>query len=212
MISREFEETIKSGKPMAVKSVLLDYLIMDRTFQKFDEALEAAKKLNIIVPYAGDPIEKDSQKWDKEYLNMQKVELMENFSEERIEHLKAVIAKVMPLNEIQNKATHKIDVGTEKKQNNISKKNDKVQFKANVEDVFQEESDTGDGLTGRTVTVCEIKRDKRRTERDKKKEFGNKLIIGGTITAAVGVAIVQPVVVGAGVVITGAGVVKKFSN
>ena len=62
------------------------------------------------------------------------------------------------------------------------------------------------------MTVCEIKRDKRRTERDKKKEFGNKLIIGGTITAAVGVAIVQPVVVGAGVVITGAGVVKKFSN
>lgn len=212
MISREFEETIKSGKPMAVKSVLLDYLIMDRTFQKFDEALEAAKKLNIIVPYAGDPIEKDSKKWDKEYLNMQKVELMENFSEERIEHLKAVIAKVMPLNEIPNKATHKIDVSTEKKQNNINKKIDEVQFKANVEEAFQEESDTGNGLTGRSVSVREIEKDKRQTERDKKKEFGNKLIIGGTITAAVGVAIVQPVVVGAGVVIAGAGVVVKYSN
>ena len=46
--------------------------------------------------------------------------------------------------------------------------------------------------------------------RIRKKMRGIALILGGVFTAAVGVAIVQPVVVGAGVFITGAGVVKNL--
>jgi len=95
-ISKEFQENIESGDVMLVRSALLDDLIIDRTFKTFDEDYKfASEKLSVLVPYDGEPFETDPEKWNKEYLNQQKVALMVNFSKERIAHLQKVIAKVL---------------------------------------------------------------------------------------------------------------------
>lgn len=70
----------------------MDYLIIDHSFKKFDEALEyACANLNIIQSYDNISLESDSNKWDISYLNQQKVGLMVNFSKKRIDHLKNII-------------------------------------------------------------------------------------------------------------------------
>ncbi len=97
MVSEEFKRNVALAKVMEVRSALVDYLIMDRTFSKFDEALaEAGKTLKVVEAHDGRPFENDRSKWDETYLNRQKTALMINFSQERIDHLKAVIKQVLP--------------------------------------------------------------------------------------------------------------------
>lgn len=92
MVSEEFKRNVESGNVISVKSALVDYLIQDPTFTRFDEALkEARKSMNVIDQHDGRPFESDSSKWDDAYLNDVKVALMVNFSEERINHIKRVI-------------------------------------------------------------------------------------------------------------------------
>lgn len=102
MISTEFEKNVKDKDLIAVRSALIDYLIIDRTFEKFDKALEYARKnLNIMEPHDNNAFVMESEKWDNTYMNQQKVALMINFSEERIMHIKNVIKIVMSSNVTQ---------------------------------------------------------------------------------------------------------------
>ena len=190
MIAKEFQENIESGNIIAVRSALLDDLIIDRTFKTFEEEYKAAsKKINLLVPYDGEPFETDPKKWDMEYLNLQKVELMMNFSEERIAHLQKVIAKIMP--------------PTVEKNSNIP---------TTVES-YSKNKLTGRRITKKTTKIIPAEKN----NADKKKEnekntFGNALIIGGIATTTAGIALAQPVVVGTGVIATGAGVCIKVYN
>ena len=97
MISAEFKRNVQSGDLLRVRSSLIDYLIIDRSFKKFDEALDfALRSLPILQEHDGEVFEEDASQWNKRYLNFQKAALINNFSEERIQHLKQVIRTVMP--------------------------------------------------------------------------------------------------------------------
>ena len=97
-ISTEFEENVRSGDVITVRSALTDYLVIDRTFVVFDEALAYASRFLIIVEeHDNEPMEEDSTKWNTEYLNKQKASLMINFSNKRIEHIKKVLRAVFPI-------------------------------------------------------------------------------------------------------------------
>lgn len=229
MISREFLENIESGDLITVRSALLDDLIIDRTFKTFDEDFKAAnERLELLVPFDGEPLETDSEKWDKEYLNQQKVALMVNFSEKRIDHLKAVIAKVMPPNLSRNsntKASHQKlsdsrtgrTVRTERVIVRETEKN-KVEPRTTPKSTSTRSNTTprfgsGSGRTGRRV-ISETASDRDESS-EKKAEtdvVGTALIIGGVATTAVGIATAEPIVVGVGVVVAGAGVCIKVSK
>lgn len=194
MISREFQENIESGDVMLVRCVLSNDLIVDRTFKKFKEEFEVArKKMDLLEPYDEEAFEADSEKWDMEYLSHQKVALIENFSEERIAHMQEVITKVMPP---------------------VTKK------KSNTTLSYQAPSGGKAKRTGKKVTVREVEKDKKRVinkEKPSKKKAeidmaGNVLIIGGIATTTAGIALAQPVVAGTGVIVTGAGVCIKVYN
>lgn len=229
MISKEFLENIESGDLMTVRSALLDDLIIDTTFKTFDEDFKAAnERLELLVPFDGEPLENDSEKWDKEYLNQQKVALMVNFSKKRIDHLKAVISKVMPPNLSRNsntKASHQEPydsrtgrtVRTERVIVREIEKN-KIEPRTTPKSTSTRSNTTprsasGSGRTGRRV-IKETVSD--RDESGKKKAetdgVGTALIIGGVAATAVGIAIAEPIVIGAGVVAAGAGVCVKASN
>lgn len=92
MVSREFMDNVQNGNVYRVRSVLLDYLIIDRTFKTFDEALEyASRTMDVVQKYDNEPFVLDKDKWNMRYLNVQKATLMMNFAPERIQHLKDVI-------------------------------------------------------------------------------------------------------------------------
>lgn len=106
MVSEEFIKNIESGNVVSVRSALVDYLFVDKSFRKFDEALlETNKRIEIMEPYDGLEMNLDGP-WTSDYLNAQKVALMVNFSTERINHMKKVIIGVLGENSQFEKKQH----------------------------------------------------------------------------------------------------------
>ncbi|MCM1022641.1 MAG: hypothetical protein NC395_01115 [Prevotella sp.] len=200
MISPEFKRTVESGDSVGVRSVLLDYLIIDRTFKKFDEALEYAnERLDVIQPHddtnVGYPIDNDCEKWDERYLDLQSAELMFNFSQDRIDHIKKVIQKVLPPNAEtpQNKSANR------PKMNNSAHGGEQGS-----------PSRTG----RRVISETEIPSNKE-TETVKKpmmQNAGTVAVAGGILIAAAGAVAAEPVIVGTGIVLAGVGVGIKIAN
>ena len=97
MISPEFKSAVSSNNLLRTRIMLKDSLIVDPTFQQFDEMLLYAKQMlpDILVAFDGDTLETNSVNWDKEQLNLELVLIVNNFSQERISHLKQVVSVVM---------------------------------------------------------------------------------------------------------------------
>ena len=157
MISKEFKESVKDGDVVIVRSALLDDLFIDRTFKKFDEEFNEANsnnELKLLVPYDGKMIEADPEKWNMDYLNKQKVALMLNFSQQRIEHLKKVITKVMPPKVEKEKRAKNVVKEATNKNNPTEKRRETSQSTRNP----NQKPEPTKGLTGRNViSVTETK-------------------------------------------------------
>ena len=109
MVSEEFKKNVESGNVVTVRSALADYLIIDTSFRRFDEALDYAKQqIDVIEPDDG-KIDYDlaQEHWNETYLDKQMVALMVNFSQKKIDHIKLVIKTVLPdkAHDVQNTNT-----------------------------------------------------------------------------------------------------------
>lgn len=236
MISTEFKQNVASGDLDTVRSALIDYLIIDRTFKSFDESLEYAKNcMDIIEPYNNEPPFAE-EPWDTNYLNQQKVALMMNFSIERIRHIKSVISAVMPEQTIIPRSDEGKSSPTNsrtgsktgrsvvsettlpKPESPRTTTNRTIPNKQGTPRPSSHSSDqtrnTSTKKTGARVVRETVSSPKRSEEKEKSDTdvLGTALIIGGIAVAAVGLATVEPIVVGTGVVIAGAGVGVKAKN
>ncbi|WP_104803266.1 hypothetical protein [Blautia marasmi] len=244
MVSEEFRQNVSSGDLDTVRSALIDYLIIDRTFRKFDEALSyAADSLKIIEPFNNEP-PFSAEPWGIDYLNQQKVALMMNFSAERIEHLKKVITTVLPHNTDKSKANESdssfsnqrwtdspVKGNTGKDTSFTSRTNSRTGRNIVSETPVVPNSTpssnganrsysksrkstngskkTGSWIVSETPVSSNENGEKSSSEPD---ILGTALIVGGVAIAAVGLATVEPIVVGTGVVVAGAGVGVKVKN
>lgn len=97
MVSPEFNSAIKTGNLLRVRIMLKDSLIVDPTFAQFNEMLAYARMElpELLEPYDNGALEDNSGKWDKDLMNMELVEIVNNFSQTRIDHLKRVIGIVL---------------------------------------------------------------------------------------------------------------------
>lgn len=97
MLSPEFNSAIKTGNLLRVRIMLKDSLIVDPTFVQFNEMFAYARQAlpTLLVPFDNGDLEDDRSKWDKDLMNMELVEIVNNFSEARIDHLKKVISIVL---------------------------------------------------------------------------------------------------------------------
>ena len=99
-ISKTMEEAIQENDLGKIHSAFYTILLSDPGFtsNKFDEAFSYVERKDIegfIQPHNGTAFE-DESKWDQAYWDRLASELMDNFSHERIEHLKAVSRHVYP--------------------------------------------------------------------------------------------------------------------
>ena len=92
----DFAAAVSSGNLLRTRIMLKDSMLLDPTRKQFDEMVEYAKgKLpNLFVPYDGETLETDTEKWNLELMNRELSQLVSNFSCERIEHLWKVIRQV----------------------------------------------------------------------------------------------------------------------
>lgn len=95
-ISNTFKNYVSSKDLISIRSVLLDSLFIDKTFSKYNENLTYAKNngCNVFENHNNRELILDKSKWSKDYLTKLSVELSDNFSIERVEHMKQVIISV----------------------------------------------------------------------------------------------------------------------
>lgn len=91
MISAEFKKAVQLGDEEKVKIMLKNSLTMDLTFNQFKAMLEYTLNImpNIVEAHDGTHFESKG-KWDKDYTSLLKYDLVDNFSAERIAHIKEV--------------------------------------------------------------------------------------------------------------------------
>lgn len=107
-ISKTLEEAVKNHDLTGIYSVFYTILHEDPGFftGKFDQTLDYVKSRNIpglMKQYNGEPFE-PQDKWDEEYWAIAASELVDNFCEERILHLKEIGRKLYPARKMTDAA------------------------------------------------------------------------------------------------------------
>lgn len=96
-ITDSFKNAVASADISGLRIMLKDSLLVDPTFTKFAEMIEFAQHIpGIIDNHDGREFISDKSLWNDDYLNMLKVQIVRNFSWERINHLKEVIRYLEP--------------------------------------------------------------------------------------------------------------------
>ena len=87
-LSNAFHEAVNEGNVRLVRIMMKDSLLLDPTFSSFSEMERAAANLAGLY---------DSSKWNDDYMNKLMVEVVLNFSHERVDHLKDVVHYLRPV-------------------------------------------------------------------------------------------------------------------
>lgn len=95
-ITKEFVEAVENGKLLRVRIMLKDILLVDPTATKFEEMESYAnsKTGNLYDEHDEEKLNYDVTCWDEDYLNKQMVNVVNNFSKERIELLKGMVRHI----------------------------------------------------------------------------------------------------------------------
>lgn len=109
MLPKDFKETVHNKDFVSVKKMMKNSLTMDLSFKQFQEMLDYILKYQpeIIEKHDGKLFE-EKENWDERYSSVLKVDLLENFSAERIEHIKDVHIYIYR-DEIQVEEEYKIE-------------------------------------------------------------------------------------------------------
>jgi len=113
MVSEKFKEIVKNGDKLEIKVSLKNRLLFARDIDSFDEMLGYVRKNDIDVYEKHDnknfPSE-DSGEWNENLLDKEINNLLDNFSKERINNIRKLIAKENKMskndNVIKSKATN----------------------------------------------------------------------------------------------------------
>ena len=95
MIANEFVNAVESNDVLMARIMLKDSLLVDPTFREFNEMLAYAEsKMDIYEEHDGETLKNDASAWSKDYMNEQLMQLVNNFSKERIALLKRICGKI----------------------------------------------------------------------------------------------------------------------
>lgn len=90
MVNLEFKKAVQNNDNIAIRSILCDSIIIDTTYNTFNQLLKYVEKkhLDIYDEHDGESFIEDRNLWDKKYLNKEMVRLLYNFSKARIDFVK----------------------------------------------------------------------------------------------------------------------------
>lgn len=97
-LTNAFHEAVASGNVRRVRIMMKDSLLVDLAFHEFDEMVKATESMpNLYDTHDNRVFETNESAWNDDYMNKLMVQIVGNFSKERIEHLKAVVRKLRPV-------------------------------------------------------------------------------------------------------------------
>ena len=98
-ITDAFRKAVSAGDIRYIRIMMKDSLLGDVTFNEFDEMDKLARTVPGLYDdeHDGRGFEEDRSKWNDGYMNTLMVEVIDNFSIERVEHLKDVVRYLRPV-------------------------------------------------------------------------------------------------------------------
>lgn len=97
-LTNAFNEAVDSGNVRRVRIMMKDSLLNDPSFKQFYEMSDIASALKELYDYHdGRAFNLDKTMWNDSYMNELMVQVVGNFSKERIEHLQKVVQYLRPV-------------------------------------------------------------------------------------------------------------------
>jgi len=96
-VTSSFYEAVAAGNLLRVRIMMKDSLLLDPTFRTFHDMEAAASGMpGLYEEHDGRAFNMDKSQWTDDYMNDVKVQVISNFSRERVEHLQDVIRYLRP--------------------------------------------------------------------------------------------------------------------
>lgn len=91
-LTKAFFDAVNNRNVRRIRIMMEDSLLVDTSFKEFEEMETIVEKIpGLYDAHDGREFINDKSEWDDDYMNKQMVQLVTNFSHERINHLKDVI-------------------------------------------------------------------------------------------------------------------------
>ena len=121
-MTSDFRTAVSEKNTLRVRIMIKNSFLIDPTFEQLEEMLAYASKNlpDLIIDYDGGYLENDWQKWNYDSMNKELTQLVTNFSQKRLDHLKSVVDKVLQRTTVKI-GTKQIAVSSRKKIQNHPK-------------------------------------------------------------------------------------------
>jgi len=94
-IPPSFYDAICKKDITGLRIIMKDSLLVDPTSRQFDAMVDYSRFVKgLYDSHDGRPLNKDKSSWDDDYMNELMVQVVSNFSRERINHLKDVVRHI----------------------------------------------------------------------------------------------------------------------
>lgn len=99
-LPKAFYEAVESNNIYDIRIMMKNSLLVDPTFSEFEEMEREVKLIEGLFDiHDGRDFKTDSSLWDEDYMAELMVQVVNNFSLERIKHLKEVVRYLRPVEE-----------------------------------------------------------------------------------------------------------------
>ena len=96
-VTEDFKQAIFNKEIRRVRIMMKDSLLLDPSFKDFEEREKLAKDvIGLYDEHDGAELDYDKSNWTNEYMDKLMVQVVGNFSHERIDHLKQVVRYLIP--------------------------------------------------------------------------------------------------------------------
>ena len=96
-ITNSFKNAVVNENVTGIRIMMKDSLLVDPTFKEFDEMRKLSSDVKgLYDPHDGGTQISNSSAWDDKYMDDLMYQIVNNFSKERLDHLKAVVRKLHP--------------------------------------------------------------------------------------------------------------------
>ena len=101
-LSNAFWEYVNQNNIYGIRVMMKNSLLFDSTFKNFDEMQRAASNIDgLYDEHDGTELNYNRSSWTEEYMNQLMIQVVDNFSHERLEHLKQVVRYLRTIPEQQ---------------------------------------------------------------------------------------------------------------
>lgn len=106
-LTNAFHEAVQSGNVRDIRIMMKNSMLIDPTFEELRLMEQAASSMpGLYDAHNNKALCTDPSSWDDDYMNKEMVELMFNFSHERLDHLKEVVRYLRPVAQKASQKPH----------------------------------------------------------------------------------------------------------